>query len=126
MVRHAAALLAALIAAAPVPALAGGTAAPEATPVDPQSLPVCGPGMENPANAAATIPFPTGDAKMQAAMDVSFVRSMIDRVQGTADIAGLQLNFGGDPELHKLAEDMVASQTKQVEAMKAWLAAHGG
>lgn len=60
----------------------------------------------------------TGDA------DVDFVKGMILHHQAAIDMAKVQLEHGKDPEIRKLAEAIVAAQTKEIAEMNAWLAAH--
>jgi uncharacterized protein (DUF305 family) len=60
----------------------------------------------------------TGDA------DVDFVRSMIPHHQGAIDMAEVELKHGTDPEMRKMAQDIIAAQEKEIATMKGWLAAH--
>lgn len=61
----------------------------------------------------------TGDA------DVDFAQGMVPHHQGAVDMAKVELKYGKDPELRKLAEDIVKSQEFEIAFMKAWLAKHG-
>ncbi len=60
----------------------------------------------------------TGDA------DHDFVTGMLPHHQGAVDMAKVELQYGHDPALKKLARDIIASQTKEITFMHAWLAKH--
>ena len=50
--------------------------------------------------------------------DVDFLAMMIPHHQGAIDMARLQLMYGKDPLARKLAEEIIASQRVEIEAMK--------
>ncbi len=62
---------------------------------------------------------PTGEP------DKDFVLMMIPHHQGAIDMAKVELQYGTDLELRRLASDIVAAQEKEIAQMKAWLAKNG-
>jgi uncharacterized protein (DUF305 family) len=57
--------------------------------------------------------------------DVDFVRGMIPHHQGAIDMAKIVLEHGKDPEIRKLAEDVIKAQEGEIAIMKEWLAKNG-
>lgn len=83
----------------------------------------------SPADHALT----AGMAKMNEAMsaapmtgnpDRDFVSMMVPHHQGAIDMAQVELRYGKDPILRRMAEDIVAAQQKEIAEMRRWQAKH--
>jgi uncharacterized protein (DUF305 family) len=56
--------------------------------------------------------------------DRDFVTGMLPHHQGAIDMARVELRYGHDPALRRLARDIITSQSKEQVFMRRWLAQH--
>ena len=75
-------------------------------------------GINTKMHSAMDIAF-TGNA------DVDFVKGMVPHHQGAIDMAKTVLAFGKDPEVKKLAEEIVRTQESEIALMQEWLKKNG-
>ena len=77
--------------------------------------------------------FTQSMTKMMSNMDVEstgkpdedFVLMMMPHHQGAIDMAKVELQYGKDPTLRGMAQDIVAAQEKEIAEMRAWQAKNG-
>ena len=53
--------------------------------------------------------------------DVDFVRLMLPHHQAAIDMAKTQLLYGKDPQLRRLAQEIITDQQSEIEVMQLWL-----
>lgn len=82
----------------------------------------------------STAAFKDADAKMMKDMsapvytgdaDKDFVAHMIPHHQGAIEMAQAELKYGKDPELKRLAKNIVKAQHDEIAFMQRWQAKHG-
>src|SRR5262249_54789067 len=56
--------------------------------------------------------------------DLDFVRLMLPHHQGAIDMAKVQLLHGKDPQMRRLAQEIVTDQQLEIELMQRWLKEH--
>jgi uncharacterized protein (DUF305 family) len=66
-------------------------------------------------HAAMSSVHPTGDN------DVDFVRLMLPHHQAAIDMAKTQLLYGQDPQMRRLAQEIITDQQSEIELMQLWL-----
>lgn len=59
---------------------------------------------------------------LAADIDVAFVCAMIPHHQGAIDMAKAELQYGDDPWVKQMAQNVIDAQTKEIADMKDWLA----
>lgn len=67
----------------------------------------------------SSLPY-TGDA------DKDFVSHMMPHHQGANEMAKVELKYGKDPELERLARNIINAQHDEIGFMQRWQAKHGG
>jgi len=53
--------------------------------------------------------------------DVDFVKLMILHHQGAIDMAKAELVYGKDPQMRRLAQEVITDQQSEIELMQLWL-----
>jgi uncharacterized protein (DUF305 family) len=75
----------------------------------------------------------SGMEKMQTAMatmestgnsDVDFVELMLPHHQAAIDMAKVELKFGNDPQMRRMAQEIITDQQSEIELMQLWLKQH--
>jgi len=56
--------------------------------------------------------------------DIDFIRLMIPHHQAALDMAKTQLVYGKDPQMRRLAQEIITDQQLEIELMRVWLKQH--
>ena len=62
-----------------------------------------------------------GAIKRSGNADVDFVRLMLPHHQAAIDMAKTQLLYGKDPQMRRLAQEIITDQQLEIELMQRWL-----
>ena len=58
------------------------------------------------------------------ATDVDFVRLMLPHHRAAIDMAKTQLLYGKDPQMRRLAQEIITDQQSEIQLMRLWLKQH--
>jgi uncharacterized protein (DUF305 family) len=70
-------------------------------------------------HAAMAAVEPSGDS------DADFVKLMLPHHQGAIDMAKSELLYGNDPQMRRLAQEIITDQQSEIQLMQLWLKQHG-
>ena len=56
--------------------------------------------------------------------DAAFAAGMLAHHQGAVEMAQIELKYGKDPVMRKLAENIIQAQEGEIKLMQNWLAGH--
>jgi uncharacterized protein (DUF305 family) len=62
--------------------------------------------------------------KSSGSSDIDFVRLMLPHHQAAIDMAKTQLMYGKDPQMRRLAQEIITDQQSEIELMQLWLKQH--
>ena len=74
----------------------------------------------------ATMQREMADAPRTGNPDRDFVAMMEPHHQGAIEMARAELRYGRDPELRRMARNIIAAQDREITEMRNWQASHPG
>ena len=121
-----------LAAMAALTLAAGYAIAEEAKPADGKmnhDMTMMASGMPKGDQGPSSMAYAKANAAMHGAMDIDFsgnpdadfAKSMIPHHQGAVEMAKIELQYGTDPQLRKLAEGIISAQESEIKFMNEWL-----
>jgi uncharacterized protein (DUF305 family) len=87
--------------------------------------PVSGPQWSELAESLDKMHAAMASVEMSGDSDVDFVRLMLPHHQAAIDMAKIQLICGKDPQMRRLAQEIINDQQSEIELMQLWLRQHG-
>jgi uncharacterized protein (DUF305 family) len=57
--------------------------------------------------------------------DTDFVQVMLPHHQAAIDMAKIELIYGNDPQIRRLAQEIIADQQSEIQLMQLWVKQHG-
>jgi uncharacterized protein (DUF305 family) len=70
--------------------------------------------------------FAMGSVERSGNTDVDFVRLMLPHHQAAIEMAKTHLLFGKDPQIRRLAQEIITDQQLEIQLMQLWLKQHAG
>ncbi len=64
------------------------------------------------------------DGQMEKDPDVAFAKGMLAHHRAALDMAKIELKYGKDAEMRKLAEDIIKAQQAEIDQMETWVRNH--
>ncbi|HEU0273937.1 MAG TPA: DUF305 domain-containing protein [Candidatus Udaeobacter sp.] len=65
-----------------------------------------------------------GAVKRSGNSDIDFVRLMLPHHQAAVEMAKAELLYGKDPQMRRLAQEIITEQQLEIELMQRWLQQH--
>ena len=90
------------------------------------SMPAGAPHWEGLMESMTRMHSAMSSTRPSADADTDFVALMLPHHQAAIDMARIELTFGTDPQLRRLAQEIVTDQESEIQLMRLWRRRHGG